>query len=128
GLGGGLADGTRRVGRFLMLAGAALPISLLAGGLLPRFTYAWEVPFLVLATAGLAWLAGRTRLPGPLAPFVFLGLLGLALLVVDGAVGGRAFRMPLLGGTMFDGARFYGLPNSMFMVPLASALFVAHRL
>jgi hypothetical protein len=128
GIRGSLSEPIRRLGRFLTLAGAAFPTVLLAGGLLPRFTYAWELPFLVLSTAGLAWLAGRSRLPGPLGPFVFLGLVGLAFLLVDGAVGGRSFRMPLLGGTMFDGVRFYGLPNSMFMVPLASALFVSHRL
>src|SRR5439155_2620504 len=57
---------------------------------------------------------------------MFVGTVGLAFVVVDlGLFGGRAFRVPILGGTMFDGARFYGLPNAFIALLLASALFVA---
>jgi hypothetical protein len=111
--------------RFAPLAGVALIIALLAGGLLPRLTYPVVVPFILVVTAGLAALAARARGPSTIGPFVFLGKVGLALLVVDATLGGRAFRVPLMGGTMFDGVRYYGLPNSFTALLMASALFVA---
>jgi hypothetical protein len=114
--------------RFLALCGAALPIPLMLGGLLPRFTYAVVVPFLVVLTVLLALLALLGRWPGPLGPFFLLGALGLAVLVFDCLLGWRALRIPLAGGTMFDGVRFYGIPNAFIGLLLASALFVAMRL
>jgi hypothetical protein len=114
--------------RFVALCGAAICIPLYAGGLLPKLTYGVVVPFLVLSVVGLAMAARAVRWPGPLGPFTFLGAVGIVVLVVDGLFGGRAGRVPLLGGTMFDGVRFYGLPNSFIALVLASALFVAARL
>src|SRR5438034_11372840 len=114
--------------RFLCVCGAALPIPLLAGGLLPRLTYPVVVPFLVLSVVGLAALAVAARWPGPLGPFSFLGAVGLATLVLDALFGWPGARIPLLGGTMFDGVRFYGLPNAFIATLLASALFLAIRL
>ncbi len=114
--------------RFLVVAGVGFLLVVLEGGLLPRFTYAMVLPYLVLATAGLAALAIAARWRRPFGPFVFVGAVGLAGLVLDATVGGRALRMPLYGGTMFDGVRFYGLPNLFVAFLLASALFVAHAL
>src|SRR5439155_7326343 len=37
-------------------------------------------------------------------------------------------RVPLFGGTMFDGVRFYGLPHGFIAMLLASALLVAAAL
>jgi hypothetical protein len=79
-------------------------------------------------TVGVAWFADRFR-SDPLQPFGVIGILGLAVLVLAALTPGwRAFSMPLLGGTMFDGVRFYGLPNSFFFLLLGSSLFVASRL
>jgi hypothetical protein len=114
--------------RFLALCGVALPIPLMLGGLLPRLTYWVVVPFVVLSVVALAALARASRWPGPTGPFVFLGLVGLAVIVVDALLGWRGARIPLIGGTMFDGARFYGLPNAFLGLVLASALFVAAAL
>jgi hypothetical protein len=114
--------------RFLAPCATALPISMLAGGLLPRLTYAWVVPFLVVTTIVLAWLALIVPGRGPLGPLTFLGAVGAGFLILDMALGGRALRIPLLGGTMFDGVRYYGLPNAFIALLLASALFLAHRL
>jgi len=111
--------------RFLALCGAALPIPLMAGGLLPRLTYWVVVPFLVLTVVALAAAALASRWQGPMGPFRFLGSAGLAFVVVDALFGWRGARIPLLGGTMFDGVRFYGLPNSFIALLLASALLVA---
>jgi hypothetical protein len=114
--------------RFMALCGAALLIPLYAGGLLPRLTYWVVVPFIVLSVVGLAIAALAVRWPGPLGPLTFLGAVGLALVVVDSLFGGRAGRIPLFGATMFDGVRFYGLPNAFIALVLASSLFVAARL
>lgn len=110
--------------RFIALCGAALPIPLILGGVLPRLTYWVVVPFVVLLVVALAAMASATRWPRPTGPLSFLGLVGLAVVVVDAMLGWRGARIPLLGGTMFDGARFYGLPNSFLALVLASALFV----
>jgi hypothetical protein len=114
--------------RFVALCGVALPIPLMLGGSLPRLTYWVVVPFLVFAVVALATLARFARWPGSLGPFVFLGLVGLAVVVLDAMLGWRGARIPLIGGTMFDGARFYGLPNAFLGLVLASALFVAAAL
>ena len=114
--------------RFLALCGVALPIPLMLGGLLPRLTYRAVVPFVVLSVVFLAALARSSRWPGPTGPFLFLGLVGVAVVVVDAMLGWRGARIALIGGTMFDGARFYGLPNAFLSVVLASALFVAAAL
>jgi len=114
--------------RFLALCGVALPIPLLLGGILPRLTYWVVVPFLVLSVVGLAALSLAARWSGPVGPLSFLGAVGLGVLLVDALLGWRGARIPLLGGTMFDGVRFYGLPNAFTALLLASALFVAFRL
>lgn len=111
--------------RLMALCGAAFAIPLMLGGVLPRLTYSVVVPFLVLSVVALAVLAERTRWPGPLGPFTFLGVVGLSVVVVDAMLGWRGARVPLIGGTMFDGARYYGLPNAFLCLVLASALFVA---
>jgi hypothetical protein len=114
--------------RFLVLCCVALPIPLVASGLLPHLTYAYVVPFLVLITLALAILSLRFGRADPLGPFTFLGAVGLAFIVVDAVAGGRAFRTPVFGGVMFDGVRYYGLGNAFIPTLLASALLVARRL
>jgi hypothetical protein len=111
--------------RFLILCGVALMIPLMAGGLLPRHTYWVVVPFVVVSAVALAAIARLARWPGPMGPFAFLGVTALAFMVVDALFGWRGLRIPLLGGTMFDGARFYGIPNAFLATLLGSSLFVA---
>ncbi|HEX2088426.1 MAG TPA: hypothetical protein VHI54_00630 [Actinomycetota bacterium] len=114
--------------QFVALSGLAFPVTVLAGGLLPSLTYGVVVPYLVVTTIAVAGLSLSARKRGPMGPVVFIGAVSLGFVVLDGALGGRAFRMPLMGGTMFDGVRFYGLPNAFVAVPLAGALFVATTL
>jgi hypothetical protein len=111
--------------RFLIVCAVALMIPLMAGGLLPRLTYAVVVPFVVLSTVALALVALKARWPGPMGPFAFLGAVGLGFMVIDALLGWRGLRIPLLGATMFDGARFYGIPNAFLAALLGSSLFVA---
>jgi hypothetical protein len=125
---GGVSPRVAAAFRLLALWGAAICIPLYAGGLLPRLTYVEVVAFIVLTVVGLGAAARAARWPGPLGPFTFLGAVGIVVLAVDSLLGGRAGRVPLLGGTMFDGVRFYGLPNSFIALVLASALFVAARM
>jgi hypothetical protein len=122
---------SREVGgtmRFLALCVAALPIPLMLGGLLPRLTYWVVLPFIVVSVVGLASLASSARWPAPVGPITFLGIVGLAAVIVDALLGWRGARIPLLGGTMFDGARFYGLPNAFLCLLLAGAVFAAAAL
>jgi hypothetical protein len=123
--GRGLPPAAAATMRFLIVCAVALMIPLMAGGLLPRLTYAVVVPFVVLSTVALAVVALKARWPGPMGPFAFLGAVGLGFMVIDGLFGWRGLRIPLLGGTMFDGARFYGIPNSFLATLLGSSLFVA---
>jgi hypothetical protein len=123
---GSISTRRARAMRSLVLCVAALPIPLVLGGLLPRLTYWVVIPSLILSVMALAALASRW--PGPVGPLTFLGLAGLAVLVVDAALGWRGARIPLLGGTMFAGARFYGLPNAFLGLLLGSGMFVAAAL
>jgi hypothetical protein len=111
--------------RLLALCGVALPIPLLLGGVLPRLTYPVVVPYVVVTAAALAAVSVSVAKSLPTGPFTFLGAVGLTVLVGDALFGWPGARIPLLGGTMFDGARFYGLPNAFIALLLASALFVA---
>jgi hypothetical protein len=113
-----------KVWRFLALMGVAFPLAVLSGGLLPFMP--WVVfTYLILMPVALAALATGVRWPGPYPAFGFLGAVGLAFIALDLLTGAHAMRIPLEGGVMFDGARFFGLPNFAISPLLASALFVA---
>jgi hypothetical protein len=120
-----LRPGISRAIRFLFLCGVAFPLPILAGGLLSRPTYSVAVPFIVGAAVLIAVLALLPGWPGPLGPFAFIGVATLVYLAIGATAGGRWLSVPLAGGTMFDGVRFYGIPNSFTMLLPAGALFVA---
>jgi hypothetical protein len=126
---GSLAGRPARAARFIGLSAPPLYLLLLVGGGLWRLTYPVVLPFLVLGTAGLTWLAERvTRGRGPVEPFVFVGAVSVGFVVLDAALGGAALQTPLFGGTAFDGIRFYGLPNVFLALVLGGSVCVAHRL
>jgi hypothetical protein len=125
GVGRGLPARATAILRFLIVCAVALMIPLMAGGLLPRLTYSVVVPFVVLSTVALAVVALKARWRGPMGPFAFLGAVGLGFMAIDALFGWRGLRIPLLGATMFDGARFYGIPNAFLAALLGSSLFVA---
>jgi hypothetical protein len=122
---GGISPGAAAAVRFMGVAGMALPLVLLAGGWLPRLTYGFVIPYLVLGPVALAALATYVRWPGPYPAFGFIGALGLGFFALDLLTGAHALRVPLQGGVMFDGVRFFGMPNFAISPLLASALFVA---
>jgi hypothetical protein len=89
----------------------------------------WAVAWLasgVAVAAALALLALRLdrRPAGPRAP-VLLGAVLLGLVVVDLVLGGHGLSQPLLGGSAWDGERFYGLGNGYFAFALAAVMLVA---
>jgi len=70
---------------------------------------------------------GRDRTSGGRAGSApaWLGGVLLALVAGDLLLGGHGLERPLLGGSAFDGERFYGLGNGYFALALASAMLVA---
>ncbi|HSK37373.1 MAG TPA: hypothetical protein VLA80_11620, partial [Actinomycetota bacterium] len=83
----------------------------------------------VLAALAL-WLDGR-RNQGPRpggravpAP-VLLGAVLLGLVALDLVLGGHGLSQPLVGGSAWDGERFYGLGNGYFAFALASVMLMA---
>jgi hypothetical protein len=63
---------------------------------------------------------GRPAVPAP----VLLGGVLLGLVVLDLALGGHGLAQPLVGGSAWDGERFYGLGNGYFAFALAAAMLV----
>jgi hypothetical protein len=122
-------------------------------GMAPAWALAWLATGLVVA-AGLAafamWLHRRPAGGGPAAPGGPAGpggpapvraralagglprvpapaLLGgtlLALVAAGLLTGGEGLAQPLLGGSAWDGERFYGLGNGYFAFALAAAMLV----
>jgi hypothetical protein len=101
-----------------------------APGMAPAWGLGWLATGLVLA-AGLAvvalWLDGRPAGQGPRTRVPAPALLGGALLALVAAgllAGGEGLAQPLLGGSAWDGERFYGLGNGYFAFALAAAVLV----
>jgi hypothetical protein len=100
-----------------------------APGMAPAWALAWLATGLVLAV-GLAafamWLhrrpaaGGLPRVPAP----ALLGGTLLALVAAGLLAGGEGLAQPLLGGSAWDGERFYGLGNGYFAFALAAAMLV----
>jgi hypothetical protein len=60
----------------------------------------------------------------PAAP-ALLGAALLGLVVLDLVLGGHGLSQPLVGGSAWDGERFYGLGNGYFAFALAAVMLVA---
>jgi hypothetical protein len=89
----------------------------------------WAVAWLasgIAVAAALTVIALRLdrRPAGPRAPVV-LGAVLLGLIVLDLVLGGHGLSQPLLGGSAWDGERFYGLGNGYFAFALAAVMLVA---
>jgi hypothetical protein len=63
-------------------------------------------------------------LPVPIRAPVLLGGTLLGLVALDLVLGGEGLAQPLLGGSAWDGERFYGLGNGYFAFSLAAAMLV----
>ena len=90
----------------------------------------WAVAWLACGLAVAAVLAllalrlDRATAGAPRAP-VLLGAVLLGLVALDLVLGGHGLSQPLLGGSAWDGERFYGLGNGYFAFALAAVMLVA---
>jgi hypothetical protein len=112
----------------LGLFGMALAVALVPASVLPTMHPLVVVPVLLVIGGlllGVALAAGRRD--HTLAVAVVAGI-GLALLVVDAALGWPTEVTPLLGGGPLVGVRFYGLGQAAAGIVLAGAALVAARL
>ena len=122
------------------LWGAVLP-GLRDPGVASLWAVAWVVSG-IAAAAVLAAVALRLDrpatgdLPGPVAGVdrpppgrvaapALLGAVLLGLVALDLVLGGHGLSQPLLGGSAWDGERFYGLGNGYFAFALAAVMLVA---
>jgi hypothetical protein len=87
----------------------------------------WAVAWVASGTAAAALLtAVALRLdPARLRAPVLLGAVLLGLVTLDLLLGGHGLSQPLIGGSAWDGERFYGLGNGYFAFALASVMLVA---
>ena len=65
------------------------------------------------------------RRPDGLRAPALLGAVLLGLIALDLVLGGHGLSQPLLGGSAWDGERFYGLGNGYFAFALAAVMLVA---
>ena len=119
-----------------LLASMAEPVAarLLAGALEdPGSAGLWAVAWVASGAAAAAALTALAlRLDRPAsgnarrvrAP-VLLGAVLLGLVALDLVLGGHGLSQPLVGGSAWDGERFYGLGNGYFAFALASVMLVA---
>jgi hypothetical protein len=87
----------------------------------------WAVAWVasgVAAAAALTIVALRLD-PARLRAPVLLGAVLLGLVALDLLLGGHGLSQPLIGGSAWDGERFYGLGNGYFAFALASVMLVA---
>jgi hypothetical protein len=103
----------------------------------PGVVGVWAVAWLasgIAVAAALTVLALRLDRPATQAPGspgrrvpapALLGAVLLGLVVLDLALGGHGLSQPLLGGSAWDGERFYGLGNGYFAFALAAVMLVA---
>jgi hypothetical protein len=99
-------------------------------GMAPAWGLGWLAAGLLVAVALAAvalWLHRRPAGGGPPPRVPAPALLGgtlLALVATGLLAGGEGLAQPLLGGSAWDGERFYGLGNGYFAFALAAAMLV----
>jgi hypothetical protein len=119
----------RDLGAWVAISLPSLALSLLLVGHLPSLTYATVLPSVVVTTAiGTLALAPIAHRWGTLGAVAAAGVVLLAALSVEAALGWTAALTPLLGGSQLDGGRFFGLPNAFIGLLLGGAIYVAQRL
>jgi hypothetical protein len=112
--------------------------ALLPGGLRgPGVGLPWAVAWVAAGVAvafALTAIALRLDRPATGAPSrrrrrvaapALLGAVLCGLVVLDLVLGGHGLSQPLLGGSAWDGERFYGLGNGYFAFALAAVMLVA---
>jgi hypothetical protein len=94
-------------------------------GAVAIWAVAWVTSGLAAAAALAALALWLVRPPTRVAAPALLGAVLLGLVAVDLVLGGHGLAQPLLGGSAWDGERFYGLGNGYFAFSLAAVMLVA---
>lgn len=114
----------RRAARAGLRVTVAVPSGyLIASWIAPPSALLW-LSLGLAASAVLAALAAR----GGGAALSLLSCVLLAVVAADLATGGEALSRPLVGGSAYDGERFYGIGNGSFGYALAAAVLVGGSL
>lgn len=119
--------------RALAVAGAtatcatAVPLALLAAGVLPHLVYAQVVPTAVAVAAGAGLLAWSRRDRDPTLPVVLVAAATGAAVLLDGLAGWSVSDAALAGGTVWEG-RAFGIRNIWLGPVMGGSILVASRL
>jgi hypothetical protein len=111
---------------YLVASMAEPPAARLWGATAGVWAVAWLASGMAVAAA-LTLLALRLdrATGGALRAPALLGAVLLGLVALDLVLGGHGLSQPLLGGSAWDGERFYGLGNGYFAFALAAVMLVA---
>jgi hypothetical protein len=111
---------------YLVASMAEPPAARLWGAAAGGWALAWLASGIAVAAA-LTLLALRLdrATGGALRAPALLGGVLLGLVTLDLVLGGHGLSQPLLGGSAWDGERFYGLGNGYFAFALAAVMLVA---
>lgn len=118
-----------RLTRLVAPAAAALlagPLSFLAVSAFRYGGFLFPAVFcgvFMAVTGGAAWGLCRSR--PRVDPVVSVCLLTAGVILVDALLGGRLVMLPLLGDSALEGARMYGLSNTVVAVLLAASVWAA---
>lgn len=108
------------------LAAMTVPVALLTVSVLPTISYATAIPTVALTTAivvaGALWWGRGSPATAPVA---IAAAVSLGILAVDAAQGWPAMQMPVIGGSAFAGARFFGIGNAYAGVLLGTTVLLA---
>ncbi|MEX2457635.1 MAG: hypothetical protein WD770_01460, partial [Actinomycetota bacterium] len=119
--------------RALAVAGAtatcatAVPLALLAAGVLPHLVYAQVLPTAFAVAAGAGLLAWSRREHDPTLPVVLVAAWTGAAVLLDGLVGWSVSDAALAGGTVWEG-RAFGIRNIWLGPVMGGSILVASRL
>lgn len=111
-----------------VLATVALLVATTPASVVPAFTVAAVVTSLVVVAAALVILALRSGRGDPSMAVITVAVAGLVVVVVDRILGWQSQLTPMLGGSVLDGERFYGLGNAHAGFVLAGTVLAAARL
>jgi hypothetical protein len=116
------------VGAWAAISVVPLALSLLLVGHLGTLTYVSVVTTTIAGTVvGCVAAALVARRWGTTAALGALGVVTIALFLLEAGLGWTAALATFLGGTQLDGGRFYGLPNVDIGLLVGAGVFVAYR-
>ncbi len=108
-----------------VLFSEAMLVALLPAGLLPDLRTAVVLPAVAVLGAILTGAALASARRNSSRPVAIIAGVGLAVVVLDAALGWPMGVTPFLGGSALEGVRFFGLGNPSAGIVLSGAVMVA---